>query len=92
MLLGEDRADEADDGAAVGEDADDVGAAADLPVEPLGGVVRSDLPPDLLRKGGEGEHVGAGGVEVSGHRRELVGQGVEDAVELACTAAASGWS
>jgi hypothetical protein len=32
---GQDSTDEADDGLAVGEDADDVGAAADLPVEPL---------------------------------------------------------
>jgi hypothetical protein len=35
VLLGEDGADEADDRGTVGEDADDVGAAADLPVEPL---------------------------------------------------------
>ena len=35
VLLGEHRADQADDGAAVGEDADDVGAAADLLVEPF---------------------------------------------------------
>jgi hypothetical protein len=34
-LVGEDRADEADDCGPVGEDADDVGAAADLIVEPL---------------------------------------------------------
>ena len=33
VLLGEDRADEADDRLPVGEDAHDVGAAADLPVE-----------------------------------------------------------
>ena len=35
MLFGEDGADEADQGGAVGEDADGVGAAADLPVESL---------------------------------------------------------
>jgi len=35
VLLGEDGADEPDQGVAVGEDADDVGAAADLPVEPF---------------------------------------------------------
>jgi hypothetical protein len=35
VLLGEDGADEADDRIAVGEDADDVGAAAYLAVEPL---------------------------------------------------------
>jgi hypothetical protein len=35
MLFGQDGADEADEGVAAGEDADDVGAAADLAVEPL---------------------------------------------------------
>jgi len=34
-LLGQDRTDEADDRGSVGEDPDDVGAAADLLVEPL---------------------------------------------------------
>ena len=46
VLFGQDGADEADDGVAVGEDPDDVGAAADLAVEPLVGVVRPDLPPE----------------------------------------------
>ena len=35
VLLGQDRADEPDDGVAGGEDPDDVGAPADLSVEPL---------------------------------------------------------
>ncbi len=35
VLFGEDRADQADDRGSVGEDADDIGAAADLLVEPL---------------------------------------------------------
>jgi len=35
VLLGQDCADEAEQGVAVGEDADYVGAAADLSVEPL---------------------------------------------------------
>jgi hypothetical protein len=35
VLLGQDRADQADDRGAIGEDPDDVGAAADLAVEPL---------------------------------------------------------
>ena len=64
MLLGEDRADEADDRVAVGEDPDDVGAAADLAVEPLVGVVGPDLAPDLLGERGAGEDVGEGFVEV----------------------------
>jgi hypothetical protein len=45
MLLGEDGTDEPDDRATIGEDADDVGAPPDFPVEPLVGVVRPDLPP-----------------------------------------------
>jgi hypothetical protein len=39
-LFSEHGADEADQRRAVGEDADDVGAAADLLVEPLLGIVR----------------------------------------------------
>jgi hypothetical protein len=35
VLFGQDCADEADQGVAVGEDADDVGASADLSVEPF---------------------------------------------------------
>ena len=60
VLLGQDGADEADDRVPVGEDADHVGAAADLLVEPFVGVVRPDLPPDLLGERGEGEDVLAG--------------------------------
>src|SRR3954465_14727750 len=41
------------------------------------GVVRPDLPPDLLGKGGEGQHVGAGALEVLSHSRKLVDQGVQ---------------
>ena len=75
MLLGQDGADEADDRGAVGEDADDVGAAADLAVEAFVGVVRPDLAPDLLGERGEGEDVVAGAVEVVGNRGELLGSG-----------------
>ena len=46
-----------DDGWAVGEDPDDVAAAADLLVEPLERVVRPELPPVLLGEGREGEQV-----------------------------------
>ena len=35
ILLGEERADEPDHGGVVGEDPDDVGAAADLLIDPL---------------------------------------------------------
>ena len=60
VLLGQHRADQPDECVSVGEDADDVGAPADLAVEPLGGVVRPDLALKLLGERGEGQHVGAG--------------------------------
>jgi hypothetical protein len=63
VLFGEDGPDEADDALAVGEDSDDVGAAADLAVEAFGGVVGLDLPPDLFREHGEAEHLVSGGLE-----------------------------
>ncbi len=65
-----------------GKDPDDVGAAADLAVEAFVGVVGPDLAPDLLGEIGEGEDVGAGGLEVLCDRGELLGQGVDDPVEL----------
>jgi hypothetical protein len=58
VLLGQDGADEADEGVAVGEDPDDVGAPADFAVQPLLGIAGPDLAPDLLGKAGEDEHVG----------------------------------
>ena len=72
VLLGQNGADETDDAGPVGEDADDVGAAADLAVKSLGRVVRPDLAPDLLRERGEGEHVGAGTFEVLGDVGEFL--------------------
>jgi hypothetical protein len=65
-LLGQDGADEADDGVAAGEDADDVGAAADFLVQAFLGVVGPDLLPDFAGEGGEGEEIFAGGFEVPG--------------------------
>ena len=46
------------------------------------GVVGPDLAPDLVREPGEREDVRAGGVEVFGDAEQLLGYGVEDAVEL----------
>jgi hypothetical protein len=46
------------------------------------GLLEPDLEPDLLRKRGEGQQLGAGRVEVFGHFGELVSQGVEDAIIL----------
>ena len=82
VLLDEDGADEPDRGVAVGEDPDDVGASADLAVQPFVGVVGPDLSPDLLGEGREREDVGAGFLEVLGDWGELLGQGVDDPVEL----------
>ena len=50
VLLGEDGADQADDGVAVREDPDHVGAALDLLVEPLERVVGPDLTPVRRRE------------------------------------------
>ena len=49
------------------EDAYDVGAAADLAVEPFGGVVRPDLSPPVVGEDGERQQVLAGVAEVVGH-------------------------
>ena len=81
VLFGQDSAHEPDDAGAVGEDADDVGASADLAVESLVGVV-GDLSPDLFGERGEGEDVGAGLLEVLGDGGEFAGEGVDDTVEL----------
>jgi hypothetical protein len=40
------------------------------------------LAPHLLGERGEGQHVGAGSVEMFGDLRQLVAQRVEDPVEL----------
>ena len=74
VLLGQDGADQADDGGAVGEDPDDVDAAANLLVQPFLRVVRPDLPPDLAGECGEGRQVALGGVEMTGGLGELAFQ------------------
>ena len=80
MLFGQDGADEARQGVAVGEDPDDVGAAADVLVEPFLGVVGPDLPPDLFRKHGERGQVLRAGVEVLSDFGELLGQCLPDPI------------
>ncbi len=82
VLFGEDGSDEADDRGAVGEDAHDVGSASYLSVEAFLGVVGPDLAPELPRKGGEPQQVGAGGVEVLSQRGEFVGKSVEYTIIL----------
>lgn len=68
-------------GWSVGEDADDIGAAADLSIGSLLGIIGPELTPDLLREAGEREHVSPGSLEVLGHFRELLREGVQDPVE-----------
>src|SRR5215217_6431562 len=69
VLLGKDRADQPDQGGAVGEDALHIGAAADLPVQPLLGVVGPDLPPGRFGEGGERQDVGPGRIQMRRHSR-----------------------
>ena len=71
VLLGQHRADQADDGVAAGEDADHVGAAADFLVQPLLRVVSPDLAPDLAGEGGEGQDVVPGLVQVGRGLRQF---------------------
>ena len=68
VLFLEDGPDEAGDGVAVREDLDDVGAAFDLAVEALDGVVRPHLLPVLAGQRCERGEVGFGGLE---HGRDL---------------------
>jgi hypothetical protein len=81
-LFGQDGADESDDGGAVGEDPDDVGAAADLLVQPFLGVVAPDLTPDVAGERGEGQELFTGVVEVIGSVGEPLGQGRDGACVL----------
>ena len=63
VLFEEDGADEAGDGAAVGEDLDDVGAAFDLAVESFDGVVGPEFAPVVGGHVSERGQVGVGAVE-----------------------------
>jgi hypothetical protein len=92
VLFGQDGADEANESVAVGEDPDDVSAAADLPVQVLGRVVRPDLAPDLFREVGERQDVCPRCVEVLGDLREFSATALRTRSNWACTEVASGWS
>lgn len=54
------------------------------------GVVAPHLPPELFGEGGEGEQVGAGGIEVPGHGWQRPGHGVDQLVELGVDAVGVG--
>ncbi|MFC5801350.1 hypothetical protein ACFPWT_12155 [Streptomyces formicae] len=71
VLLGQDRAGQADQGGAVGEDPDHVSPAADLLVQLLLRIVQPDPSRDLAGEGGEGQQVVLGGIEVLGGLRNF---------------------
>jgi hypothetical protein len=52
VLLGQNAVDEADLRCPIGRDADDVGAAADFPVQPFLGGCGADRSPGRFREGG----------------------------------------
>src|SRR5215469_3233031 len=77
VLLEQDRTDETCDGLIIGEDADDIGAALDLAVQPFDRVCRVQLGPSRRRKCHIGQHVALGVVHELGEfldsRARLVG-------------------
>ncbi len=82
VLLGQDGADEADQGGTAGEDPHDVGPAADLAIGPFPGIVRPGLPPERFREAGERQHIGPCRVQVLSNFGELVLHGVDKPVVL----------
>ena len=71
VLFEQDGADEAGDCGLVWEDADDLGAALDLAVEPLQRIGAVDLGPVILGKAHEGEDIGFGFVHQCGELGHL---------------------
>ena len=92
MLLGEDGADEADQGVAAGEDPDDVGAASDPAVEPFLGVAGPDLAPELLGKLVNASTSARAASRCSATLGSLSWTASTRRSYWACTDAASGWS
>ena len=84
MLFSQDGPDEADQRVAVGEDADDVGAASDLFVESFLGVVGPDLAPDLFGEGGKRQQIRTCVLKMIGDLGELVGESVDNSIILGC--------
>ena len=91
MGVGQDSADEADDGALVGEDAHHAGSAFDLLVDPLDGVVGPDLGPVRPRERGERQDLGLGVVSGPIFGNALASWS-RTCSQVACTALASGWA
>lgn len=92
VLLGRHGADRADQGGAVGEDGDHVGATADLLVRPLLRVVGPNLPSDLAWEGGERLQVVLCGVQVAGGLGNLASWASRTCRIWAWTASVSGCS
>lgn len=92
MLFGQHGSDEADQGVAVGEDTDDVGAPADLLVEPFLGIVGPDLAPDLLGERRERQQIRPCSFEVIGDRSSLSSRASMIRSYCAATDSASGGS
>jgi hypothetical protein len=81
VLLGEDRADEAERRIVGGENAHDVGPPLDLLVQPLDQVVRPDLAPVIERELPERQHITLGLSHRRGRLREPGGETVGDLVQ-----------
>jgi hypothetical protein len=81
VLFGEDGADEADQRIAVGKMRQRrCGAGSPGSVAP--GVVGPDLTPQLLGEGGKGQDVGASPLQLLRDAGQLVGESVDDPIEL----------
>lgn len=89
VLFGQDGADEADEGVAVGEGADDVGAAADLAVEAL---VGPDLAPQLLGKAVKARTSARAASRWECTSGSLSATESRSLSNWACTASGEGWS
>lgn len=74
------------------EDSHDVGAPADLPVEPLGGAVGPDLAAHAVGEGTEHEQIIGGIVEVVGELRQATVSVLQESVELLMHRVGVGWS
>jgi hypothetical protein len=92
ILLEQDRADEADDGIFVGEDADHLGPPLGLAVEPLDRVDRVRLGAMLGREGHVGDHIGLGLVQEGGELWQLGAGWPATWRHCARAASASSWA